>query len=88
MRDCLLLFMIQIRGTMLIPFYWGGLLLGWNWDLTVLAGNQICDVKTEIRGRRGRKRMSGIIVTTNWDGGVVDYIATATIQLAVVRGSL
>ena len=45
--------MIQIRGNDLIPFYWGGLPLGWNRDVTVVAGNQICDVKTEIRGRRG-----------------------------------
>ena len=45
-------FMIQIRGRDLIPFYWGGLQLGWNRNVTVVAGNLICDVKTEIRGRR------------------------------------
>ena len=44
--------MIQIRGNDLIPFSWGGPLLGWNRDVTVVAGNQIWDVKTEIRGRR------------------------------------
>lgn len=32
--------------------------------------------------------MSGINVTTNGDGGVVDYSATAAIRLAVTRGWL
>ena len=58
-------FMIQIHGTDLIPFYWGGLPLGWNWDVTVAAENQIRDVKTQIRGEEGRNRMCGIVVTTN-----------------------
>ena len=46
--------MIQIRGRDLIPFYWGGLPLGWNRDVTVAAENQIRDVMTQITGgRRG-----------------------------------
>lgn len=43
-------FRIQIRGKDLIPFYWGGPPLGWNRDVTVVAGNQICDVKIQIMG--------------------------------------
>ena len=48
-------FMIQIRGRDLIPFYWGGLPLGWNRDVTVAAENQIRDVKTQIKGGGGEE---------------------------------
>lgn len=78
--------MIQIRGIDLIPFYWGGLPLGWNWDGTVVAENQICDANIEIKGEEGRNRIPGIVLTTNWSGNLVEYSATAAIRLVVVRG--
>ena len=80
-------FMIQIRGNDLIPFSWGGLLLGWNRDVTVVAGNQICDVKTEIRGE-GRNRMRGIVVTTNGNGDLVEVQRDCCDSAAAVRGWL
>jgi hypothetical protein len=79
-------FRIQIRGSDLIPFYWGGLRSGWNWDVTVLAGNQICDVKTQIRGEEERNRMRGIVVTTSRNGNLVEYSMMAMIRLGQVRG--
>jgi hypothetical protein len=62
--------------------------LGWNRDVTVVAGNQICNVKTEIRGEEGRNRMRGIVVTTSRNGNLVEYSMMAMIRLGQVRGWL
>ena len=51
--------------------------MGSNRDVTVVAGNQICDVKTQIRGEVGRNRMRGIVVTTNGNGDLVEYSKAA-----------
>ena len=48
-------FRIQIRGRDLIPFYWGGLPLGWNWYVTVVVGNQIHDENAQIKGEDGEE---------------------------------
>ena len=55
MRDRLLRLSFRIRGRNLLPFYWGGLPLGWNRDVTVVGENQIRDVKTQIRGEEGEE---------------------------------
>ena len=39
----------------MIPFYWGGLPLGWNWDVTVVVGNQIHDEKVSNHGGGGEE---------------------------------
>jgi hypothetical protein len=62
--------------------------LGSNWDVTVVAGNRICVVKTQIRGEEGRNRMCGIVVTTNGNGNLVKYRTTAAIRLREMRGWL
>ena len=39
-------------------------------------------------GEEGRNRMRGIVATTNGNGNLVEYSATAAIRLAVMRGWL
>ena len=65
-------FRIQIRGKDLIPFYWGGLPLGWSRDVTVLAGNRIDDVNAQIRGAQGWTRVRGKLATTSGTGKFVE----------------
>ena len=55
--------------------------MGSNRDVTVVAGNQICVVKTQITGEEGRNRMRGIVVTTNGNGDLVEYSTKAAIPL-------
>ena len=55
-------------------------------DGTVVAENQICDVKSDVRGEEGRNRMHGIVVTTNGNRNLVEYRTTAAIPRGEVRG--
>lgn len=44
--------------------------------------------RSQIMGEEGRNRMRGVVATTNGNGNLVEYSATAAIRLAVTRGWL
>ncbi len=54
--------------------------------MTILAGNAIRDLKTQIRGGRWRNRARATLVTTNGTGKLVERSTMAGIQLMVVKG--